>query len=321
MNRRLGILRNGVIALGVVLLSLAHASRAADRMNICLNWAPGADHAPLYFARSQGWFADIGLATTLQAGGGSADALRKLSDGECDAAIADFNAFPAGSPRPPLAVFAIFLDSPLAFYAIAPRKLDSLADLRNVSIGADPRELARRLWPTLTARDPSAGQEVRWVELPNNAKVDALASGLADIVANSFYHHAVEFARTFGPTLQVMHWRDHGVNPYSNVLAVSVDTAVASPDMTGRLVQVVQRAYRACVREVRPCLDALMAANPHLDRDAESAKWEVAAPLVAPSRLSGQIIGFFDPGRIEGGAAGPNPRYSNQFLAPVWQVP
>jgi len=321
MKRRWGILRTGLVALGMILPPLAQTSLAADRMNLCLNWAPGADHAPLYFARSQGWFADIGLATTLQAGGGSADALRKLSEGECDAAIADFNAFPAGSPRPPLAVFAIFLDSPLAFYAIAPRKLDSLADLRNVSIGADPRELARRLWPTLTTRDPLARQQVRWVELPNNAKVDALASGLADIVANSFYHHIVEFEKSFGRALQVMRWRDHGVNPYSNVLAVSRDMAAASPDMTGRLVQVVQRAYRACVQDAQPCLDALIAANPHLDHDAEEAKWKAAAPLVAPARLSGKIMGFFDSDRIEGEAAGPYPRYTNEFLAPVWQVP
>jgi NitT/TauT family transport system substrate-binding protein len=66
----------------VGLLWCCHAT-AAEGMRVCLNWAPGADHSPLYHARQEGWFADAGLAVDILPGGHSADALRRLAEGEC----------------------------------------------------------------------------------------------------------------------------------------------------------------------------------------------------------------------------------------------
>lgn len=301
-----------------ILLGLPLPALSADPLRICLNWAPGADHAPLYHARAEGWFAAEDLAVELRPGGGSADALAKLATGECEAALADFGAVSAARAKgqAPLAVFAVFADSPLAFYAVAPVSLESLADVAGKRVGADPKELARRLWLRLAERHGIDPAGPTWVDMPNNAKTHALREGAADLVANTFYHHHAEFVAAFGDRLRVLWWRDLGVNPLGNVIAVDETLVRDDPRRIERFVHALQRSHAACVRRPDPCLTALVEANPHLDREVESAKWRAAAPLMAPTRRSGQPIGGF-------GLPPPAPPEASteRFLAPDHTVP
>ena len=68
-------------SLGLACVLSPIAASAADGVRVCLNWAPGADHVPLYAARQQGAFADADLAVDLRPGGGSGDAIAKLASG------------------------------------------------------------------------------------------------------------------------------------------------------------------------------------------------------------------------------------------------
>jgi NitT/TauT family transport system substrate-binding protein len=292
-------------------------------MVLCLNWAPGADHAPLYHARAEGWFAEAELATEIRPGGGSGDALARLEAGECDAAIADHAAVVAARSRGmrPIGILTVFADSPLAFFSVRPAQVETLADLAGRRIAADPRELARRLWPALTKRNGVTDLTVQWLDTPNNGKVEALASGTADVAASTFYHHALEFERAFGNRLSVLHWRDHGVNPYANVLAVRESVTEESPSLTRRLAGVVQRAQVACIHKPGLCLSALLAANPHLDRHAEAARWRLVAPLMAPRRLSGAIMGAFEHGRPDAACDAPGASCTNRFLSSAQRMP
>lgn len=283
-----------------LLLCGAITAHAADRMRICLNWAPGADHAPLYYARSEGWFSDVDLAVDFQPGGGSADALNKIEDGTCDAAVADLASVLTGDPQHPVAValMALATDSPLAFYAVAPTPLVGLADVLDRRVAAAERELPRRLWPELAQRNGIDATRLQWITRPNNAKVEALKQGATDFAANTFYHHHTEYQAAFGARLQVLWWRDFGVNPYGNVLAVSARRLQDSAPEVSRLVPVVQRALVACVRAGDPCVAALLAANPHLDADRERSKWAAFRSLLAPDRSAGRIAGAFESARL-----------------------
>lgn len=308
-----------VAVIGLIWLAAALPVRAADLWRVCLNWAPGADHAPLYLARSRGWFADADLAVELRPGGGSQDALSKLAGGECESAVADFGAVVTGATKGPgvIAVLALFADSPLAFYGRGPRPLRTPSDLLGARIAADDKELARRLWPAFAARNGLDANAVRWISTPNNTKVEALSNLTAEFAANTFYHHAAEFRRAFGDSLQTLAWRDHGINPYGNVIAVTTARADAEGTQVGRFVTIVQRAVRTCVAEPDACLTALLEANPHLDRETEAAKWEVAAPLIQPDRLAGGVVGMFEADRAwqhHGTREGAG--FTNRFLSP-----
>ena len=285
------------------LLSLIAAGplAATDGVRLCLNWAPGADHAPLYFARERGWFADADIALDMRPGGGSGDALAKLAAGDCEAAIADFGVLivARGAGADPVAVMNMFADSPLAFYSLDTAHIDSPAALAGKRIAAYATDPPKRLW-TAYARAAGIGADtVTWIDRPNNAKVAALERGEVDIAANGFYHHHAEYAAAFGHRLRVLWWRDLGINPYGNVLAVTARSMATATSAVERLVAVVQRGYAACADPAAPCLAALLAANPHLDAAREAAKWAAAVPLLYPPRSATATCGAFDTSRVE----------------------
>lgn len=292
-------------SLGLACVLSPIAASAADGVRVCLNWAPGADHVPLYAARQQGAFADADLAVDLRPGGGSGDAIAKLASGECEVAVADFSAVIAARARGTkvVATFAFMADSPLAFYSIDGAPLASPGDVQARRLAADPKELARRLWPRFANLNGVAADAVTWVDRPNNAKVDALAKGEVDVATNTFYHHRAEFEHAFGDRLLVLWWRDFGLNPYGNVLVARDGDLDAA--WLARLVPIVQRAAAGCVRDGAPCLAALLGANPHLDAGQETGKWRAMQPLLGPQRLRGTTLGAFDAKRLADGLADP----------------
>jgi NitT/TauT family transport system substrate-binding protein len=313
----------------LLLLVATTTAQAADGMRVCLNWAPGADHAPLYAARQEGTFAAADLAVELIPGGGSGEAIAKVTRGECEVAIADFGAVIAARAKSTdvVAVMALMAASPLAFYSADDRPLTAVRDLAGRRIAADPKELARRLWPKLAALNGVDPAVVTWVDLPNNAKVDALAKRDADVAANTFYHHHTEFDAAFGDRLHVLRWRDLGIDPYGNVLVARAGTE--TPGLA-RFVPIVQRATAACVVDPAPCLEALLLANPFLDAGREDAKWRAVRPLLAPSSLAGTTLGAFDAARLaaglpEGAAPTPDRRLQEavtaRYLDPSILVP
>lgn len=287
---------------------------AAEGVRLCLNWAPGADHAPIYFAREQGWYADADVAVDLLPGGGSADALQKLAAGECEAAIADLAAVRVAraSGQDLVAVMTVFSDSPFAFYSLGDKPVPSPADLAGKRVAGHATDPPRRLWHAFARQHGIAEAAVTWVDLPNNAKVRALERGEIDVAANGFYHHHVEYLDAFGDRLRVLWWRDVGPNPVGNVLALSRRWLTGNAAAARAFARTTQRGYAACASEGAPCIQALVAANPHLNADRERAKWAAARPLVAPARRAGRTLGAFEPGQTDSDC--PGDTCSNELL-------
>ena len=49
------------LSIAVAMIVASATSQAAEKVNFILNWVPGADHAPYFYARAQGWYEDAGL--------------------------------------------------------------------------------------------------------------------------------------------------------------------------------------------------------------------------------------------------------------------
>jgi len=261
LHRAVRNFRAGAFASAVAMLLCCGAATAAERLRVCLNWAPGADHAPLYHARQEGWFAAADVAVDILPGGQSADTLRRLAEGECEAAVADFGAVLSAraQDRDVVAVMAIGAHAPYAFYATDGSALRSPADLAGKRIAAYGTDPPRRLWGAFAARHGLALEAVHWIDLPNNAKVEL-----------------------------------------GNVLVLPTG-AVAAP-ASARFVALARRAWLACLSAPQPCLEALLAANTHLDPVREARKWPLAARSVAGTDEATEHLGCLDSARVRGTA-------------------
>src|SRR4029079_6355777 len=59
-------MRNFVVAALAALAALPAA--AEQKLDFILNWVPGGDHAPYYYAKAQGWYAKEGIDLNLEPG-------------------------------------------------------------------------------------------------------------------------------------------------------------------------------------------------------------------------------------------------------------
>ena len=107
-----------IAAAGTALLSLAAASASAADVTLMLNWTPTADHAPLYYAKSQGWFKKEGIDLTIESGRGSAGTAQRVGSGGSQMGIADLpTAMQArGKGADLTAVRVIYANTPQGFY-------------------------------------------------------------------------------------------------------------------------------------------------------------------------------------------------------------
>jgi NitT/TauT family transport system substrate-binding protein len=64
-------------------------AQAQQKVDFVLNWVPGGDHAPYYYAKKLGWYAKEGIDLQLEPGKGSALATQRVGAGATPIGLAD----------------------------------------------------------------------------------------------------------------------------------------------------------------------------------------------------------------------------------------
>jgi NitT/TauT family transport system substrate-binding protein len=283
------------LGLGLITALACAAGHAEVPLTIVLNWAPNAEHAPLFFAREQGWYAEAGIAVELAPVLGSPVAIARAAGSARTLAVADFVAWLRASAAGAegAAVMALEDGSPYAFYFARGVDIAGAGDFAGRRLAAQPQDPMRTLWPVLAARSLGAVAPPRWVDLGNAAKPDALAQGEIDVALNPFLHNHFAYAAALGERIGVVWWRDLGFEAYGLVLVAGSALMREEPELLRRFVAVTQRAWGRCRAAPAPCIDALIAAQPELDRSHSAALWQLAQP--AP----GAAPGAFDGARVQ----------------------
>lgn len=278
---------------------LAVPIHAATPLTLVLNWVPGADHAPFFFALRQGWFAQAGIDLTVDSVAGSPEAVKRAARDAGTVAVADFVAYLRTRSSIPgtTAVMALQPRSPYAVYFSASSGIERVQDLAGKRIAVQPQDPMRGLWGPLARRNGAAAGPASWVDRSNAAKPDALAAGEADAAFNPFLHNHLNYAAVLGTDMRVLWWHELGFAAYGHVLVAGDALTRGSPELARRFVAVVQRAWAQCLAQAAPCLDALLAEHPQLNRAREQALWELVAQLYRATD-SPPALGAFEPARV-----------------------
>lgn len=287
-------------AVGVLLWLALSPAVASEQLTLVLNWVPGADHAPFFFALRQGWYAQAGIALTIDSVAGSPEAMKRAALQPRTLAVADFVAYvrTRGSFPDTTAVMALQPLSPYAIYFSAASGIGRVQDLAGKRIAAQAQDPMRRLWRPLAQRNAVGAEPVTWIDRSNAAKPDALAAGEADAAFNPFLHNHLNYVAALGPSMRVLWWHELGFAGYGHVLVATDELTSRSPELVRGFVAVTQRAWAQCLAQPAPCIDALLAEHPQLDRQREQAVWELVAQMyrISPDPL--QPLGAFDPARV-----------------------
>lgn len=285
-----------LLALGAAVLS--SAANAQNKLNFVLNWLPGADHAPIFYAQKMGWYREGGVDLNIENGKGSGFAAQKVASGDSHAGIIDMmTAYDVrGKGAEMKAVMAIYANSPYGLYWKKGRGINSPKDFVGKKIGTPPGDAARTVWSAMAKVFDIPADSVRWVNVAPEGKVAALQSNAIDITSHFYSVHYV-YERTFGAEMGFVALRDMGFNPYSNAIFVNPKAAREQSELIRRFIGVTQRAYVTCLNTPAPCLQALSEAasqNP----DDVLASWNNTRALLVDENSRKVAFGYFDPNRM-----------------------
>lgn len=290
------------IVLGAAAVAALFASApllAQTKVDFVLNWVPGGDHAPYYYARKLGWYAQAGIDLQIEPGKGSALATQRVGAGASPIGLADMAGVlvAKGKGADTVAVFNVYANSPQGLYWLKSSGIKSVKDLAGKKIGNPAADGARVIWPALAKANGMDPKSVTWVNIDANGKLAALKAKSIDATTSFFNLHHV-FERELGADMGFLAWRDAGLNPYGNSIIVNAKWLSENRPLVDRFVKVTQRAFAACVREPNPCVQALIDANGALKFDNELVNWSLVEKLMSDKFSREVALGVHDDARM-----------------------
>src|SRR5438067_3278689 len=221
-HHRGGSMRRFLIAAAAALI--ATPAVAQQKIDFILNWVPGGDHAPYYYAKKLGWYQKEGIDLNLEPGKGSALATQKVGAGANPVGLADMAGVlvAKGKGADSVAVFNVYANSPQGMYWLKSPGSKGIKDLPGKTIRKRAADGARTMWPALAKANGIDPKSVTRMNIDANAKLAALKSRTIDITT-SFYNLHHVFKRELGDDMGFLAWRDVGLNPYGNSVIVNAD--------------------------------------------------------------------------------------------------
>ena len=282
-------------ALGLV----ASPAPAAEKLDFILNWVPGGDHAPYYYAQKMGWYAKAGIDLNIEPGKGSALATQKVGAGANPIGLADMGGVLVAKGRGAdvVAVYNVYANSPQGLYWLKSSGITGVKDFPGKKIGNPAADGARTMWPALAKANGIDPKSVTWVNIDANAKLAALKAHSIDITT-SFYNIHHIFKRELGDDMGFLAWRDVGLNPYGNSVIVNGAYLKKHKKVIANFVRVTQKAFAACVADPKPCIQALIDANGALKFDNELTNWGLVEVLMSDKFSREVALGYHDPARM-----------------------
>ena len=291
-------MRRFLIAAAAALVAIPAA--AQQKLDFILNWVPGGDHAPYYYAKKVGWYAKEGIDLNLEPGKGSALATQKVGAGANPIGLADMGGVlvAKGKGADTVAVFNVYANSPQGLYWLKSSGIKSIKDFPGKKIGNPAADGARTMWPALAKANGIDPKSVTWVNIDANAKLSGLKSKAIDITT-SFYNIHHIFQKELGADMGFLAWRDVGLNPYGNSVIVNAEYLAKNRPLIDKFVKVTQRAFAACVKDPKPCVQALIDANGALSIENETVNWQLVEVLMSDRTSREVALGIHDDARMK----------------------
>jgi putative hydroxymethylpyrimidine transport system substrate-binding protein len=257
----------------------------AEPVELILDWFPNADHAGIYGAVEEGYFAEEGLDVTPSVPSDPAAALKQVATGKATFAISyEPEVLIARSQGVPVVAVGAVIPHPLNSVIVrTDRGIRTPADLEGRTVGVAGVPSDR---PLLDAVVRSAGGDPAAVKVRTIGftLAPALAAGKVDAVIGAYWNvEQVDLERQ-GVEVDAFRLEENGVPDYDELVVVTSDEIARDrPDLVRSFLAGLRAGQDWAATDQTGAVDHLVEANPDLDRETLTEQVRATAELLSPS--------------------------------------
>lgn len=192
-----------------------------------LDWRFEGPGALFLTPLAKGYFKDVKLDVTVDAGNGSGGAVTRVASGAYDmgfadmAALMEFQANNPDAPSKPVAVMMVYNDTPASVMALKKSGIKTPADLNGKKLGAPVFDAGRRAFPIFAKANNVSG--VQWTAMDPPLRETMLARGDVDAITGFTFTSLLnlEARGVKAADVVVLPYPAYGVRLYGNAIIVS----------------------------------------------------------------------------------------------------
>lgn len=271
-------------------------SGPAERVNLMLDYLPNADHAGIYAAIEGGDFAAARLDVKPRTPSDPSAPLKLLAAGRADLAISyEPELLLARAKGADLVAIGALVQKPLtSIISLGRRPVRSAAALEGRKVGTAGIPYQDAYLKTILDQSGADPDRVKSINV-GFSLVPALLGKRVDAVLGMFWNvEGVELRRQRKDPV-ILRMDEIGVPTYNELIVVARAADVRSRGpVLRRFMRALARGHEAVRKDVDTGVDALVKANPDLDRKLQRAQIQATLPVFFPTGKD-RPFGFQDP--------------------------
>jgi NitT/TauT family transport system substrate-binding protein len=288
----LALARLAGFALGA-LVSLTTVAIAADAVSLRLNWYLGGLHAPFYYGKEKGFFAQEGIDLTINEGRGSVAAAQAIAAGSDTFGMADAGTLmlTASKGAEIRAVVSLLNTSGFGIISLEETGIKSPADLQGKRLAITAGDALSQLFPALAKANNIDMGKVTLVQMDPAAKVVAVLEKRVDALLGGIDDQFFLIEQK-GPKAAALRFADHGTNTVGITIIANESTIKEKPDLVKRFVAAAARAWEEARKNPEAAVDAALKVKPELNKESTLKQLKVDLDLLESPATKGKGIGY-----------------------------
>jgi NitT/TauT family transport system substrate-binding protein len=312
---------------------MAAPAAAADKVVLMLNWYVYGEHAPFYYGKEKGIFAEAGIDLDIQEGRGSGVTTQAVAAKTAQFGYVDVPTMMRAAVKgaPVVATGVLLQTSPMSAMGFVEKNIRKPEDIKGKTVATTPGDSMSQIWPLFLKKTGLKETDFKTVSGDATTKLNAVINGQADLLLGYVMDQSMKIKDATGRDVYAIKFADYGVNLVSSGLITTKDLIKDNPDLVRRMMLASTKAVIAAVKDPKAAAQAILNANPKGGRiETLTQGFELTIPLYAdptgssrqPFKVSGQNMTDTVAVMVEYGGLDPaakdNSRqfYTNEYLPP-----
>jgi NitT/TauT family transport system substrate-binding protein len=280
-------------------------AQAQTPIKFQLDWRFEGPAALFLHPVAKGYFKDVGLDVSVDAGNGSGGTVTRVASGAYDmgfadmAALMEFHANNPDSPNKPVAVMMVYNNTPASVMALKKSGIAKPADLAGKKLGAPVFDAGRRAFP-IFAKANNIGA-VNWTAMDPPLRETMLVRGDIDAITGFTFTSLLnlEARGAKAADIVVLPYPDYGVKLYGNVIIASPKLIKENPEAVKKFLSAFAKGAKEVIANPAVAIESVKARDGIIDSKLETRRLQLAIDTVinsADARSEG--FGVVNAGRM-----------------------